>query len=136
MDTRTKILSFQGVTSGAVQICTGIRRLVVAAGGFDVLQAAHARFLAGLRDSDSVLLVAVWNDLTLSRLSGRPTPVLGQDARALMVAALAAVDYVVVCSEAELESLAAGLSPARLERSIPGERNIIEEVRARHEPRR
>jgi bifunctional ADP-heptose synthase (sugar kinase/adenylyltransferase) len=58
--------------------------------------------------------------------------VLGEQARAQMVAALAAVDYVVIWRRPELDSLFEALQPDRVERSVPGERNIIEEVRRRY----
>lgn len=122
MDTRTKILDLDAARGLRLED----RPLVVAAGAFDVLQAAHARFLAGLRREGSLLLVAVWDDATLGR------PVFTAAARAQLVAALAAVDYVVVCSEPALSGLLDALRPDRVERAVPDGRNIIGEVLERH----
>jgi bifunctional ADP-heptose synthase (sugar kinase/adenylyltransferase) len=123
MDTRTKILDLER----ASRLGENGRRLRVAAGAFDVLQAAHARLFSRLRPRDGALLVAVWEDASLER-----PPILPERARAQLVAALAAVDYVVVCAPEGLESLIQKLRPERVERATPGERNIIGEVIERH----
>ncbi len=133
MDTRSKIISLEQVIRAAGELRAAGRRLAVGVGGFDVLQAAHARFFSELRDADDTVLAAVYDDESLCRITGQKRPVLAQQARAQMVAALAAVDYVVICSSADLDLLASRLRPDRLEHAA-GERNIIEEVRERHGP--
>src|SRR6185503_2774450 len=84
MDTRNKIISPE------TALRLDRQRLVVAAGAFDVLQAAHARFLETIRPAHGKLLVAVWSDASLSQ------PILPEQARAQLVAALRSVDYVVI----------------------------------------
>jgi bifunctional ADP-heptose synthase (sugar kinase/adenylyltransferase) len=106
MDTRNKIIDVEAA------LRLDRRRLVVAAGAFDVLQAAHARFLEAIRPVDGELLVVVWNDASLSQ------PILPERARAQLVAALRAVDYVVIAARGgELEAL--------VKWAVPEERNII-----------
>ena len=125
MDTRTKIVSAEQAAQIATEARAAGRRVVLAAGSFDVLHAAHARFFTSLRDLDAVLLVVVYDDATAQ-------PVLAAQARAQMVAALAAVGHVILCPQLELEALIARLAPDRVERAVPGERNIIGEVLERH----
>jgi bifunctional ADP-heptose synthase (sugar kinase/adenylyltransferase) len=126
MDTRTKILRLEQALAAAAQLRREGRALRLAAGGFDVLQAAHAEFLSGLRSDGDALLVAVFDDASLSR------PVLPEQARAQLVASLRAVDYVLVWPESRLGELRDELQVARIE-SVPlAGRNIIGEVLDRH----
>ena len=126
MDTRTKILRLDQALEAAAQLRREGRRLHLAAGAFDVLQAAHAEFLSGLRFDGDALLVAVYDDASLSQ------PVLSEQARAQLVAALRAVDYVLVWPESRLGELRDQLQVDRVEQlPLPG-RNIIGEVLDRH----
>jgi bifunctional ADP-heptose synthase (sugar kinase/adenylyltransferase) len=106
MDTRNKIIDLE------TALGLDRQKLAVAAGAFDVLQAAHARFLETIRPADGELLVVVWNDASLSQ------PILPERARAQLVAALRVVNYVVIAARGgELETL--------VQWAVPEERNII-----------
>ena len=91
-----------------------------------MLQAGHGRFLEGLRAEARTLLVVVWSDASLER------PVLTEGSRAQLVAALAAVDHVVVAGRDDWKTLVERLRPERVEQDVPEERNIIEDVLERH----
>jgi bifunctional ADP-heptose synthase (sugar kinase/adenylyltransferase) len=131
MDTRAKIIDLDHAAELAARLQAAGRPLIVAAGCFDVLQAGHAGFLQRLRGNgrrdSAALLVAVYNDTALCELRGQARPILPERARAQLVAALGAVDYVVLWTEAPLSALAARLGVARIE-PVPEERNIIEEI--------
>lgn len=83
MDTRGKILRLEEM-AGLREQCA---RLKVVTGYFDPLLAAHARRLAELRQPGEKLVVVITDP---------PDPILPARARAELVAALAAVDAVVV----------------------------------------
>jgi rfaE bifunctional protein nucleotidyltransferase chain/domain len=87
------------------------KQIVFANGCFDILHAGHARYLAGARAEGDVLIVGVNADSGVSGLKGPGRPVLNEQARALLVAALRAVDYVVIFSELDVESLLTELRP-------------------------
>lgn len=131
MDTRTKIISLEEAAEMAERIRSDGRHLTLVAGCFDVLQAAHARFLNGLRSHGSLLLVAVYGDAALCEIKRQPKPVLSAQARAQLVAAFGAVDYVLIWPSASLDLLIERLRPGRVEH-VSEERNIIEEIVARH----
>jgi glycerol-3-phosphate cytidylyltransferase-like family protein len=79
MDTRTKISrTCFSLSHPKVRIVTG---------HFDPLLPAHAHHLQKLSEPDQLLIVVITNP---------PNPLLPQTARAELVAALAAVDYVVI----------------------------------------
>jgi rfaE bifunctional protein nucleotidyltransferase chain/domain len=87
------------------------KQIVFANGCFDILHAGHARYLGGARAEGDVLIVGVNADSGVSGLKGSGRPLLNEHARALLVAALRAVDYVVIFSEPNVETLLAELRP-------------------------
>lgn len=87
------------------------KRIVFANGCFDALHVGHIRYLEGARREGDVLVVAVNDDASVSRLKGPGRPVLNKDARAQLVAALRAVDYVVLFGESNVEPLLESLRP-------------------------
>jgi rfaE bifunctional protein nucleotidyltransferase chain/domain len=86
-------------------------RIVLANGCFDTLHVGHIRYLEGARREGDFLVVAVNSDSSVCNLKGPGRPILDENARALLVAALRCVDYVVVFPEATVESLLEELRP-------------------------
>jgi len=86
-------------------------RIVFANGCFDVLHAGHTRYLESARVEGDLLVVGVNADSSVGNLKGAGRPVLDEKARALLVAALRCVDYVVVFPEATVEALLEELRP-------------------------
>lgn len=87
------------------------KTVVLANGCFDTLHAGHARYLAGARAEGDVLVVAINSDASVRALKGAGRPVLDERARALLVAAQRAVDYVVIFAEPGVERLLRELRP-------------------------
>lgn len=86
-------------------------RVVFANGCFDTLHVGHVRYLEGARREGDVLVVAVNADSSVSGLKGPGRPILPESARAELVAALRAVDYVVLFHEPSVEALLDILRP-------------------------
>lgn len=86
-------------------------RIVFANGCFDLLHVGHVRYLQAAREQGDVLVVGVNSDRAVQALKGRGRPLLPAEARVEIVAALAAVDYVVVFDEVTAESLLRDLRP-------------------------
>ena len=74
-------------------------RIVFTNGCFDIMHAGHAQYLEEARAMGDVLIVAINSDASVRRLKGPKRPVIGQQDRALMLAALESVDYVVIFEE-------------------------------------
>jgi rfaE bifunctional protein nucleotidyltransferase chain/domain len=89
----------------------GGRTLALANGCFDVLHVGHARYLEGARREADVLVVGVNADASVRRLKGAGRPILPEAERALLVAALKAVDHVVVFGEDDVSALLLALRP-------------------------
>jgi rfaE bifunctional protein nucleotidyltransferase chain/domain len=102
---REKLVSLLGVT---------MRRgmhIVLANGVFDTLHVGHTRYLAAAKAEGDLLIVAVNSDSSVRHLKGPGRPILDEQARALLVAALRDVDYVVIFSEPNVEKLLEELRP-------------------------
>ncbi|HKN74333.1 MAG TPA: adenylyltransferase/cytidyltransferase family protein [Candidatus Acidoferrum sp.] len=87
------------------------QRIVFANGCFDTLHVGHVRYLEGARGEGDVLVVGVNADTSVCALKGPGRPILDENARALLVAALRAVDYVILFSEPGVDSLLEDLRP-------------------------
>jgi rfaE bifunctional protein nucleotidyltransferase chain/domain len=85
------------------EICTRLkregRRIVFTNGCFDILHRGHVEYLAKAKALGDVLVVGVNSDASTRRLKGNSRPVVEEDDRATVLAALASVDYVCVFDE-------------------------------------
>ena len=80
-------------------------------GGFDLLHVGHVRYLEAARREADRLIVAVNDDPSVRALKGPNRPVLAAADRAELVAALRAVDYVVIFPEPTVAPLLQLLKP-------------------------
>jgi rfaE bifunctional protein nucleotidyltransferase chain/domain len=87
------------------------QRIVLANGVFDTLHVGHARYLGAAKAEGDLLIVAINSDSGVRTLKGPGRPILDEQARALLVAALRAVDYVIMFSEPNVEKLLEELQP-------------------------
>ncbi len=87
------------------------QRIVLANGCFDTLHVGHVRYLAGAKEQGDLLVVGVNADSSVRPLKGPDRPILDEFARAQLVAALRAVDYVVIFPEPNVEALLEELRP-------------------------
>jgi rfaE bifunctional protein nucleotidyltransferase chain/domain len=80
-------------------------------GAFDLLHVGHIRYLEAAKREADRLIVAINDDASIRGLKGPSRPVLPEADRAELVAALRAVDYVVIFSEPTVTSLLESLRP-------------------------
>src|SRR5688500_20038252 len=81
------------------------RSVAFANGCFDLLHVGHVRYLEAARREADCLIVTVNDDSSVRALKGEGQPVLPAEARAELVAALPAVDYVVIFPDPTVERL-------------------------------
>lgn len=111
MDTREKILSRSGLRDVLDEHRRSGRKIVFANGIFDLLHVGHVRYLQAARAEGDVLVVGVNSDSSARALKGPGRPILTERARAALVAAITAVDYVIVFDEPNVESLLREFQP-------------------------
>lgn len=109
--TASKIVERQDLEQLGRELRGQGKRIVFANGCFDVLHVGHTRYLAGARAEGDVLVVGVNADVGVQELKGSGRPILREDARAALVAALRDVNYVVVFREPNVEALLCELRP-------------------------
>jgi D-beta-D-heptose 7-phosphate kinase/D-beta-D-heptose 1-phosphate adenosyltransferase len=75
------------------------RRIVFTNGCFDILHVGHASYLERARELGDALVVGVNDDASIRRLKGEQRPIVAEDDRAGLLAALRAVDFVSLFGE-------------------------------------
>jgi rfaE bifunctional protein nucleotidyltransferase chain/domain len=85
--------------------------IAFANGAFDLLHVGHVRYLEGAKREADRLVVAINSDASIRGLKGPSRPILAEADRAELVAALRAVDYVVIFSEPTVAPLLELLRP-------------------------
>ena len=74
-------------------------KVVFTNGCFDILHAGHVQYLEEAKSLGEVLIVGLNSDDSVRRLKGETRPVVPEEERAIVLAALACVDYVVIFEE-------------------------------------
>ena len=87
------------------------RTVVFTNGCFDLLHRGHVDLLRLARERGDLLFVGLNDDASVRRLKGESRPLVGEEDRGAVLAALAAVDYVVLFSEDTPQELIARLLP-------------------------
>jgi D-glycero-beta-D-manno-heptose 1-phosphate adenylyltransferase len=111
MDTREKILSREGLQDVLSEHRRHGRKIVLANGVFDLLHVGHVRYLQSAGDEGDVLVVAINSDSSARARKGQGRPIMTERARAAVIAALAAVDYVVIFDELDVNQLMREIRP-------------------------
>jgi rfaE bifunctional protein nucleotidyltransferase chain/domain len=108
---KEKILSLEKMLGERQRLRAAGARLVFTNGVFDLLHVGHVRYLAHARTLGDALVVAINSDRSVRELKGPDRPVFDQAERAEILAALKAVDYVVVFDDISPRKLIATLLP-------------------------
>jgi D-beta-D-heptose 7-phosphate kinase/D-beta-D-heptose 1-phosphate adenosyltransferase len=96
---RLKIKSIEDLKSELEGIREQGKKIVFTNGCFDILHPGHLRYLWKARQMGDYLVVAVNSDRSVKEIKGPSRPILNQDTRSEIVAALGFVDGVIVFDE-------------------------------------
>jgi D-glycero-beta-D-manno-heptose 1-phosphate adenylyltransferase len=107
-----QVLDLDGARTVAEKARAAGRRVVLANGCFDLLHVGHVRYLEEARALGDVLIVGVNGDAAVRRLKGPGRPLMPAAERAEILAALRAVDHVVVFDDDTADRLVTLLRPA------------------------
>jgi rfaE bifunctional protein nucleotidyltransferase chain/domain len=126
----TKILSRDELLTERARLRAAGRKLVFTNGVFDILHVGHVRYLKEACALGDALLVAINSDRTVRELKGAGRPLMNQNERAEILAALRAVNYVTIFDDVSPRSLIAELLPDVL---VKGGDYALDEIHGREE---
>lgn len=106
-----KILSREALRQRVADWRHAGHRITLANGCFDLLHVGHVRYLHAARELGGKLVVAVNADASVHALKGKGRPVMPDQERAEILAALADVDAVVVFPENDVRAIIAEIRP-------------------------
>ena len=113
--------------------------ITLANGNFDLLHVGHVRYLRAAKDLGGKLVVAINSDESVRALKGAGRPLMPENERAEIIAALAAVDAVVIFPELDVRAIIREIRPNvqakgtdYTRESVP-ERDVVEEYGGRVE---
>ena len=87
------------------------KKIVFTNGCFDLLHPGHVNYLEQAKALGDILVVAINSDQSVRRLKGNDRPILDQNIRSIMLAALRWVDYVTIFDDPDPLKLIALLEP-------------------------
>lgn len=105
------IVSLANLQTIRAQLRTAGQTVVFTNGCFDLLHPGHVRYLQQARDLGDVLIVALNSDRAVQALKGAARPILKEQERAEVMAALGCVDYVLIFDDISPRNTIAALLP-------------------------
>jgi D-beta-D-heptose 7-phosphate kinase/D-beta-D-heptose 1-phosphate adenosyltransferase len=90
------------------------KKVVFTNGCFDILHVGHIRYLRKARSLGDILVVGLNTDRSVRQIKGEKRPIVPQDERAEVLAALEFVDYVVLFDEPDPFTLIGQVKPSIL----------------------
>lgn len=94
-----KIKGFEEIREIVRKLKKEHRQIVFTNGCFDILHPGHVDYLQRASDMGDVLIVGLNTDSSVKRLKGEGRPLQNEDSRAIVLAGLEAVSYVVLFDE-------------------------------------
>lgn len=107
----SKIATLEALKEVCAEARCAKKKVAFANGCFDLLHVGHTRYLQGARAEGDVLIVGINADASVRKLKGENRPLQSEQDRALLVAALHVVDWVVIFPEDTVENLLQTLKP-------------------------
>ncbi len=129
-----KILSVESLIVELDRRRQGGQLIAMTNGCFDLLHPGHVTSLGEARRHGDLLVVGLNSDRSVEQLKGPGHPIIDQQGRAEMLAALACVDYVVLFDDPSVEGLVEKILPDVLVKSAEYavEQVVGHEIVARH----
>jgi len=94
-----RVVSLKSLAAIRKRLKKARKRVVFTNGCFDILHRGHVEYLSNAKSLGDALIVGVNNDASVKRIKGDGRPIVKEEDRAHVVAALASVDYVCLFRE-------------------------------------
>ena len=125
-----KLLNVEELLAEREHLRSARKQLVFTNGVFDLVHLGHVRYLARARALGDALVVAINSDRSVRELKGDGRPVVREDERAEIIAALRQVSYVTIFDDVSPRSLIASVLPDIL---VKGGDYGLDEIHGREE---
>jgi len=99
LDTKSKIVKLATLKKKITQFRRRRKKIAFTNGCFDILHAGHVHYLQGAKKVDRVLIVGLNSDRSVRKIKGAKRPIVNEQQRASVLAALACVDHVILFGE-------------------------------------
>ncbi len=108
---QSKIKSLEELLQAVWELRQQGKKIVFTNGCFDLLHAGHITYLAQAKGLGDVLVVGLNSDASVRALKGKERPFVSQEDRALLLASLAVVDFVVLFDDLVPHRLIEAIKP-------------------------
>lgn len=106
-----KIVTFSEIKILSRQYKDAEKTIVFTNGCFDILHAGHVKYLTHAAELGDILILGLNSDDSVKRIKGENRPVVGQEHRSYVIAALACIDHVVLFDEPDPGKLIEAICP-------------------------
>ena len=106
-----KVVTLEEALSKAAKLRAKGGRIVFTNGIFDLVHIGHIEYLEQARRLGDALFVGINSDESARRLKGPGRPIIPQEERAHIIAALGCVDYVIIFGEDTAHAVLEALQP-------------------------
>ena len=107
----SKIYNLDTLTSQVEQWKMADNKVVFTNGCFDIIHRGHIEVLARTADLGDKLIIGINSDQSIQKLKGKDRPIIDEQSRAILLAALSFVDAIVLFSEVTPLKLISTLLP-------------------------
>lgn len=111
IDTENKIKNLDSVVQITENEKKRGKKIVFTNGCFDLLHAGHVKYLQKARKLGDILVLGLNSDSSVRKLKGEKRPLISEDERAHLLAALNCIDYVVIFDEETPKRLIEAIKP-------------------------
>ena len=87
------------------------KTIVFTNGCFDIIHAGHIKYLTHAASLGDILILGLNSDSSVKSIKGKKRPLIGQNHRSLVVAAIECIDHVVLFDESDPEILIETICP-------------------------
>ena len=87
------------------------KTIVTTNGSFDMLHIGHVKFLQEAKEQGDVLMMGINSDASVKKYKSPDRPIIQQEFRAEMLAALECVDYITIFDEIDPNKFIEGIKP-------------------------
>ena len=108
------IKKFEEIIQLSEELNSKGKKIVFTNGCFDIIHSGHIRYLETAKSFGDILIVGLNSDQSVKKLKGEGRPINNENDRALILAALEVVDYVVIFHEETPYKLIQAITPTIL----------------------